>query len=289
MSFFIHRLIAEVVADAPSVSAMDRGFQLGDGVFDTMVAFEGRAFGLERHLARLQAHAAVIGIDAGGVPVRETVETVLAETGARHAIIRTTLTRGQAARGLWPAAATRPSLLVTAQPWSAGLVGQPARLCHAGTPRNQRSPLSRIKSLAYLDNILAARQAAEAGADDALICNLDGDAVCTTIANVFAIVRGELFTPPLADGCLDGVMRALVLEEAARMGLRCNEQSLGPAVLAEADGIFLSNSVRVIRPVSELAGRQFPVLPLISQILARLLVRIERETSACLAPPASVS
>ncbi len=286
MSFLIHRLIADDCANAPAVSVLDRGFQLGDGVFDTLVAFGGRAFALDRHLARLRRHAADIGIETDEAAIGQTIATVLAETGPRHAIIRTTITRGQAARGLWPSQAPRPSLLVSAQPWSPALVGQPARLCTADIPRNQHSPLSRIKSLAYLDNILAARQAAEAGVDDALIRNLDGNAVCTTIANLFAVVDGGLVTPPLGDGCLDGVMRGLVLEEAQAMGLHCREQSLTPSLLARAEALFLTNSVRVIRSVTSLAGRELPVSPLTEQILTRLLAsllaRIERELSISL-------
>ncbi|WP_413993162.1 aminotransferase class IV [Labrys okinawensis] len=279
MSFLIHRLHALPAREGAAISVLDRGFQLGDGVFDTMVSFGGHIFLRDRHIERLRRHAETIGIRADRVPFDDMIDEVLAEAGGEHAIIRTTLTRGQAPRGLWPGGAAEPSLLVTAQPWSPVLLGQPARLCEASIPRNQHSPLSRIKSLAYLDNILAAREAADAKVDDALIRNLDGSAVCSTIANIFAVVDGMLVTPPRKDGCLDGIMRALVLEEATAMGLHHAERSLTPTLLARADELFLTNSVRVIRPVTALGERSLPTSAVTAHVLTYLLARIERETS----------
>lgn len=284
MSFLIHRLHALPAAEGAAISVLDRGFQLGDGVFDTMVSFGGHIFLRDRHIERLRRHAEIIGIGADQVAIDDMIDQVLAEAGGEHAIIRTTLTRGQAPRGLWPGDAAQASLLVTAQPWPRALLGQPARLCEASVPRNQHSLLSRIKSLAYLDNILTAREAADAKVDDALIRNIDGNAVCSTIANVFAVVDGMLVTPPLEDGCLDGIMRALVLEEAAAMGLHHAERSLTPVLLARADELFLTNSVRVIRPITALGERSLSTSAVTAQVLNHLLARIERETSVRLDP-----
>jgi branched-chain amino acid aminotransferase len=279
VSFPIHRLHAEAGSEGAAISVLDRGFQLGDGVFDTMVSFGGRVFQRDRHLERLKRHAEIIGIGTAHLPIDDLIDSALAETGGEHAIVRTTLTRGQTARGLWPGGETRASLLITAQQWSPALLGQRARLCTSSVPRNQHSPLSRLKSLAYLDNILAAREATEARADDALIRNLDGNAVCSTIANIFAVVDGTLLTPSLADGCLDGIMRGLVLEEAETMRLPQAVRSLTPDLLARADEVFITNSVRVVRPVSALDESTFSSAPVTSQLLTRLLARIERETS----------
>lgn len=276
-------------ADAPLVNALDRGFQLGDGVFDTMSCFKGRPFAEERHRARLIRHAATIGIDVDPSLLKAALDSLLEELGERHAILRTTVTRGQAARGLWPPPGTQPSsgsptILVTAQPWSSSLVGQPARLCEAELPRNQLSPLARLKSLNYLDNILSARRAAEAGVDDALIRNLDGNAVSSTIANLFAIVDGRFVTPPCADGCLDGVMRELVLEEAKALGFDVSEASLTPALLERVEALFLTNSVRLIRPVMALGNRSLVPSPRaalsINRLFNALLARITHDTGA---------
>ena len=289
MSFFLHRLMGDGNADAPLVNALDRGFQLGDGVFDTMSCFKGRPFAEERHRARLIRHAATIGIDVDPSLLKAALDSLLEELGERHAILRTTVTRGQAARGLWPPPGTQPSsvsptILVTAQPWSSSLVGQPARLCEAELPRNQLSPLARLKSLNYLDNILSARRAAEAGVDDALIRNLDGNAVSSTIANLFAIVDGRFVTPPCADGCLDGVMRELVLEEAKALGFDVSEASLTPALLERVEALFLTNSVRLIRPVMALGNRSLAPSPRaalsINRLFNALLARITHDTGA---------
>ena len=279
MSFLIHRVIPAATPDAPAISALDRGVQLGDGVFDTMVCFGGNAFLGDRHLDRLLRHASIIGIATDGAIIKAVLASALAEVGKRHAIVRTTLTRGQAARGLWPTTTGEPSLVITAQPWTESLVGQPAQLAQAGIPRNQYSPLARIKSLAYLENILAAREAAEAGADDALIRNIHGDAVSTTIANIFAVDGKRLITPPLADGCLEGVTRGLVLEEARQLGLACREESFTPQTLARVETLFLTNSVRLIRPVTAIAGRALSPSPMVGRLLCGLLARIARDTA----------
>ena len=289
MSFLLHRIVADGTAGdprigAPLVNALDRGLQLGDGVFDTMSCFKGRPFAAERHRARLVRHAAVIGIDVDPARLEEALAGVLDELGERHAIVRTTVTRGQAARGLWPPPGNPPTILVTAQPWSPGLVGQPARLCEAELPRNQFSPLARLKSLNYLENILAARRAAETGADDALIRNLDGHAVSTTIANLFAVIDGRFITPPCADGCLDGIMRGVVLDEAKALGFEIGEASLTPALLDRAEALFLTNSVRLLRPVTALGDRSLVPPPRaafsINRLFNALLARIDHDTGA---------
>jgi branched-chain amino acid aminotransferase len=158
------------------------------------------------------------------------------------------------------------------------MIGQPARLSIAEIPRNQRSPLSRIKSLAYLDNILAARQASQEGCDDALILNLDGRVACSTIANVFAVKGTELITPPVTEGCLDGIARRIMIEEAAALGLTSVEAPLTvPSILA-GDGCFLTNSVRLLRPVASIGGTELPASRLLADLLNALLARIRRES-----------
>ena len=261
-------------AEGPRIAALDRGLQLGDGVFDTLTAFSGTAFALDRHLARLVRSAAAIGIIVEEEHIGALIAEVLAGVGARHAIIRTTVTRGAAGRGLWPATVGEPTILVTAQPWTADLAGQPARLVASSIRRNEHSPLSRLKSLAYLDNILAAREAAAAGADDAVLLNTAGRVACTTIANLFALTGDRLLTPPAGDGALDGIVRGLVLEDAGALGLRADETSLTVDDLAAADAVFLTNSVRLVRPVTAIGDRAIPSSPWASRVMERLAARV---------------
>jgi branched-chain amino acid aminotransferase len=104
--------------------------------------------------------------------------------------------------------------------------------------------------------VLAAREAADAGATDALFLNATGMATCTTIANIFAVMERRLVTPPVADGVMPGIVRALVLEAAAEAGLAASEQSLRAQDLLEAEAVFTTNSVRFVCPVERLDGKR---------------------------------
>ncbi|MCK0209180.1 aminotransferase class IV [Starkeya koreensis] len=234
-----------------TVSIEDRGFTLGDGVFDTALALDGRVFARTRHVDRLIAASTAIGIAVERALVEKAIDAALTD---KPSILRTTLTRGSAARGLWPASTGAPTIAVTTAPWSPSLLGQPARLITASGRRNEFSPTANLKTLGYLDHILAAREAATAGVDDALILNTRGRVACTTIANLFVLIAGRLITPSLSEGCLPGIMRALVIEAAPALGLAVEERPLAPAALIGADAVFLTNSVRFLRPVRSVDG-----------------------------------
>lgn len=254
----------------PRIAATDRGLLFGDGVFDTTVIIEGQPLAGMAHQERLLRHAAALGIDLPIVRLELAQTAATREAGRNPAILRTTVTRGVAARGLWPTSAVEPTLLTSLSPFDPGLVGVPARLITASVPRNERSLLSRIKSLNYLDNVLAAREAAAAGADDALILNTNGDVACSTIANVFALFGRRFATPPLVDGAMDGVVRSYILA-APPAGYEAEEATLAPIDLVRADGLFLTNSVRLLRPVVGLDGRSFAPHPIARTLLEGLL------------------
>jgi branched-chain amino acid aminotransferase len=234
------------------IDPADRGLLLGDGVFDTLVAFNRKPFAGDRHLARLTDHATAIGIALDTASVRAGWSAALAEQKSDHVILRTTVTRGVTGRGLWPKGAPAPTIVVSGTAWNRELVARPVRLITSGIVRNAGSPTSRLKTIGYLDNILAAREAAEKNADDALLLNAEGKVACTTIANVFALSGLQLLTPPTTDGVLAGIVRALVLEAAATIGMEASERSLVPADLFAANEVFLTNSVRLISPVLSL-------------------------------------
>ena len=241
-----------------TVDASDRGLTLGDGVFDTLVAFGGEPFAGERHLQRLVAHAAAIGLEVAAERIQAGWTAMLARAGGEPCILRTTVTRGRTERGLWPGGTATPTLVVQASPWTAGLPGRPVRLVTSSIARNAGSPASRLKTLNYLDNVLAAREAAEKGADDALLLNAAGRVACSTIANMFALFGDRLVTPPGTDGVMAGVIRAIVLEVGGAAALRAEEASLTPGELAGADAVFLTNSVRFLSPVTSLDGSPLP-------------------------------
>ena len=233
----------------------DRGFLLGDGVFDTLVAFNGRPVEGDRHLARLVAQAASIGIQIDAPEVHADWQKSL--SGKDFCILRTTITRGTSERGLWPERVSAPTRTISVTPWTPSLMQGSVSLVTGTIRRNEQSPTSRLKSTSYLDNILAAREAKEHGVDDAVLLNTVGAVACTTIANIFALTGTRLVTPPLDAGVLAGTLRALVLELASSAGLAAAERSLTPADLAAADLLFVTNSVRFLRPVSALDGRKW--------------------------------
>lgn len=228
----------------------DRGLLLGDGLFETVAVFAGKPVWLADHLDRLEAGAKTLGLPAD----RSKIEAAIAETlGASphpHGILRITLTRGAGVRGL-AADGNAPSLLVTLSAWVKGMLFAPAKLVTSTIRRNETSPASRLKTLSYVDNILAAREAAAAQCDDALLLNTKGRVAATTIANVFVLSGGRLATPPLTAGILPGIARRKLLTLT-----QAEERDIAPAELLLADAVFLTNSLRLVRPVHALDGRQ---------------------------------
>jgi len=124
--------------------------------------------------------------------------------------------------------------------------------------RNEKSPTAQIKSLCYLDNILAMEEAHEQGADEALMLNTAGNIAEGSISNIFFVKDDQLFTPPLSDGVLPGTMRRCVLETASKLGMSVTEDSLGPEIIQTCDEAFLTNSLFRVRPIHELDGRLIP-------------------------------
>jgi branched-chain amino acid aminotransferase len=227
------------------VSIADRGLLLGDGLFETMVVRNGQVFDLDAHLERLASGLGVLGfVQAVDLAkLRAGIACYVASEGAARAVLRVTVTRGAGPRGLVPPEAPRPTIFMTLSPMPAER--KPPLSLHIATVtrRNEHSPLSRVKALPYLDNVLALSEARAQGADDALLLNTRGTIACATVANVFVIREGRLETPPVSDGALPGTMRALVLCLAKGAGLAPLEVPLDASGLAGADHVFLTNSV----------------------------------------------
>lgn len=239
------------------IDVSDRGLLLGDGLFETIPVFAGRPWRGEDHLGRLAAGCERLGIPVGRAALDDLLARTLAEAPA-DAALRLTVTRGPGPRGLCPPADPAPTLLGTAAPWSPDVVARPVRLALAEARRNDRSPTSRLKTLAYLDAVLETRRALARGFDDALFLDTADRVACATMANVFVVHRRRLKTPPLDGAVLPGVARARVLATAAMMGLETAEAPLGLADLAEAEEIFLTNSLRLVLPVTAFEDRVLP-------------------------------
>ncbi|RJF89133.1 class IV aminotransferase [Oleomonas cavernae] len=264
-----------------TLEAGDRGLTLGDGIFETIAVFGRVPFRLGDHLARLEDAAQVLGFPLPRATVEQAIADLVAAMTDDHAALRITVTRGPGPRGLAPPAEPRPTVFATLAPWSPSMAFQPIRLVTSTIRRNETSPLSRIKSLAYLDNVLAFQQAKAAGAGDALILNTAGNVASTAMANLFVIQGEELVTPPVSDGVRPGVMRQLLLGVVS--GFRPAERAVEPAGLGEANAVFATNSLRLLCPVTALDGR---ALPQNDEIVRRLSAILRDAVKAeCAADP----
>ena len=235
---------------AACIGADDRGFTLGDGAFETMRVSAGRVLWYGAHLRRLRTSAALLGIpiDRDNEALTLAMAEVLTANELRDGSLRVTLSRGRAPRGLDTPVVVRPTLLITAARTGPPLA--PARLVTAvATRRNERSASSGIKSLSYLDNVLARREAERAGADDALLLNTRDRVAEVTGANLIVLLDGALLTPPVEDGALPGIVRGVLIEA----GL-LRTASLRHDELQRAEAMFLCNSLG-IRGVASLDSR----------------------------------
>jgi branched-chain amino acid aminotransferase len=255
-----------VSASTPVLTAFDRGFQLGDGVFETLRARSGRPTELAEHAARMERSAAglAIAVPAGlerrlSVAIADllAVEGLAGPSG--DASIRITLSRGAFyGRGLLPPDEhPRPTLVVQAWPVPATPLAHlevGLHLTPSSIRRDPENPLSALKTTSRADYVYARIEARTAGADDALFLTIDGYLSEATSANLFVVRGGELATPSLACAILPGTTRDWILRWGAAAGLAVNEGLLTTRDLHEADEAFLSSSVAGILPVTRFAG-----------------------------------
>jgi branched-chain amino acid aminotransferase len=229
----------------------DRGLLLGDGLFETMRARDGQVPLLNRHLARLRASAERLGLPLphGPALLGQAIRDLLQVEALTDAAVRLTLTRGTGPRGLAPPSACAPMLMIRAFPLASAPPG-PARAIIAAIPRNERSPVSAMKTLNCLDQILCLQAARAAGRDEAILLNGRGELACATSANLFLAKDGVLYTPDLSSGILPGITRARLLKMMPGI-----EQPLSPGVLLAADEAFLTSSLIGVRPLVELDGQ----------------------------------
>lgn len=244
--FFHNQFIEE---DKVAISLNDRGFSLGDGVFDTQMAVNGQLPDADLHFERLLNDAHIIGIaPEKTITELHTISSMLIARNSASAgrwIVRTQITRGEAARGLLPPVVTHPTIVMRLIPAPQVNNSPITAIIAKSTRRNEFSPLSRIKSLNYEDNILAILEAKDAGADDAIILNTKDHVTCASASNIFIVEAGVWVTPPLEDGVLLGITRQkLIGEHSAR------QEHITIERLQNADEIYQSNSVIGVRKIN---------------------------------------
>jgi len=243
------------------VSVFDHGLLYGDGIFEGIRAYNGRVFKLKEHIDRLFYSAKAILLDlpmTHAALMAATVETCRVND-LRDCYIRLVVTRGVGTLGLNPNRCANPSVIIIA----GKIQLYPAELYHEGmaiitvpTVRNLHSALNpAIKSLNYLNNILAKIEANQAGCEEAILLNSEGYVSECTGDNIFIVREGQLLTPPLSAGALYGITRRVVMELAAKSGLVVGEPNLTRYDVFNAEECFLTGTVAEIVPVVKVDGR----------------------------------
>ena len=266
------------------ISVLDHGLLFGDGVFEGIRVTPGGIFRFEDHMKRLATAACAVGIEpVGGFDqVREVARETTRAFGSRHGYLRLVLTRGVGALGIDPSTCPRPQVICIA----AGPAKRSPEKDAAGLSMitsSWRRPSAdvldpRVKSLNYLNNVMAKREATLRGADDALVLNAQGLIAEASATNVFAVEGERIVTPPVTDGALEGVTRRTILEIAEQLGLETQLRSLGRFDLFAADAVFLTGTRAGIVPAGALDGSPF------SQAGRPLLEKLRAEFEAQLEP-----
>lgn len=248
------RIIEE---DEALIPATDRGVLFGDGVFETMRAYQGKPFRLERHLERLRQGCRALRIQhwpADGEIADALTDLYYMNVGEGDAYMRITLTGGpfDGRRTLERPAAPNTLIVVKPlEPYPEEFYKSGMRLIVSGIRRNEGSFLSRVKSNNYLASLAAKQEAADRGADDAVMLNNGGLLAEGTSSNLFLVIRGKVCTPDEECGLLPGITREAVLELCGRLGIAHETGSYTLEDLMGADEAFLTASTGEILPVAE--------------------------------------
>lgn len=247
------------VLDFPT-SPTDRGLMHGLGLFETILAVDGRPTFVDLHLARLQAGCQRLGWQVEWPDLENIIAELITvnHLATGRARIRLSITGGSgllqdltlgADHLVWltavPAADAPPTTRVNLSPWL----------------RNERSPLAGLKCASYAENLLALEYAARLGFEETLFLNTAGHLCEAATSNLFLVTNGRIATPSLDSGCLPGITRFVVMDLAARHGIPCEERELTRSDLDAADEIFLTSTIRGLMGVSEFRDRTFPPGP----------------------------
>lgn len=267
-------IVNGVPEDEGYVSIDDRGFTLGDGLFETIPIYRGAPFLLAAHMERMRRGAEIIGL---APPVDEKkVSFAIAElvfvNRISRGVARLTVTRGLGARGYASAKAGPPTWVLTVRPYDPPEAKRRAggyRLAIASRRVSLGDPLRSIKSIGSLDRVMAMDAATRAGADEALVLAAPDIISSAVAANIFWVNGGVLYTP--SEGCaiLPGVTRAAVLALAAKEGIKTVEGQFTLGDLAGAQEVFLTNSLIELTPVAGVEGVGMFVSP--GPVMERLL------------------
>lgn len=258
------------------VSVYDHGLLYGDGIFEGIRCYSGKVFRLEEHLERLyqSARAIMLEIPISPQKMADDVYETLRRNNFQDAYIRLVVTRGAGSLGLDPFKTSDPQVIIITDKialYPPEYYEKGLELITAATIRNHPAALSpRIKSLNYLNNIMAKMEGLQAGCVEALMLNHKGELAECTGDNIFLVRKGRLQTPPIDAGILEGVTRNAVIELAEQMGIPCDQIPLTRHDVFIADECFLTGTAAEVIPVVKLDKRPIgagSVGPLTQQLI----------------------
>jgi 4-amino-4-deoxychorismate lyase len=243
-----------------SISVHDRGFQYGDGLFETMAVVKGVSLLWDRHMQRLFHGAARLGIDAPPESLLRHEAEQLGR-GVERAVLKIILTRGLSGRGYAPDKQAQSTRTVSLSPWpdypfEQRTHGVAAQFCRNMISRNQAT--AGIKHLNRIEQVLA-RAELEQDCREGLMCNEFGHVIEGTMTNLFIVSQDRLLTPDLSHSGVEGVMRGLVLERAVERSLDARVMNISKSDVLQADEVFLTNSLIGLWPVRRIETKEYPL------------------------------
>lgn len=247
-------------AEKAKISVFDHGFLYGDGLFETMRAYNSRIFLLEQHLDRLFSSSLELGLSLpfSIAEITNALNQIVLFNGS-NLYIRLTVSRGPGPVGIDPGLCLKPTVVITSKEikYNDKLYEEGAAAIFVKTLRNlSGAVMPEIKSLNFLNNILAKREVIQAGADEGFMLNYLGQVAEGTVSNIFLVRDGVIFTPATDTGLLAGITRAKVIDIAQEMGFAVREQILTRTDFDAPDEVFYTNSGSEIVPVSVLNGQR---------------------------------
>ncbi len=259
MIYLNNRIVPDALA---KISVFDHGFLYGDGVFETLRAYRGTVFLLDEHVDRLFRSAGLIGlnINRSAKGIKKAVYDTLRANRLKDAVIRITMSRGAGPPGLDPGLCRRGSLIIFARkfrPYPRSFYDRGAKIIIPDTIRNHiRAVNPAIKSMNFLNNIQAKREALEANAFEAIMLDYRGFLSEGTVSNIFFVKNDTLFTPSVDTGILQGITRQTILSIAEESDIRVQEGRYRPSRLYSADEVFLASTTMEVLPVAASGARQ---------------------------------
>ncbi len=276
-------LNGKILPEAEAVVPVnDRGFLLGDGLFETVRVVNGQPFRFIQHLERLVGGADFLKIQLPFAPkvIQKFAAQLIAQNNLSDAILRVTLTRGVGARGYSPKNSGVSTLVMTLNPLPIVNSGEPVKwsLVTSSFRVLADDALPGFKTTSKILNVLARAEAEAQGADEALLLNTNGEVAETAGGNIFWVYQDAVCTAPTGRGVLPGITRAVVLEICHSLGLAANQSIIHLEQLRKSPGILVTNSALGIVPVASLDGQPVAPSPLVQRIAGAYHEILRRET-----------